>query len=473
MPDGQHLATVTVGEETPAASTLDHSIGRLVDNPQRTPNLWEFDLEGRGRQLTFFTGGSVRWPTVAGKSGDIAFEYGSDIWLLKKGKEKPAKLQLYVASDEKETTLRREKLNSGVTEAEPSPDGKTFAFGLHGDIWSVPIDRPKGAAGRGADIAKRLTDWVGEDSDFSWSPDGKQLYFTSDREFTTRIYELELATGKTQSLWNREENVAGLKISPDSKQLGFWAAGKEGGLYVMDLASRETRRVVKVPGPQWRGVGGGDFAWSPDMRWIAYTYRGESRAWNIWIVPAAGGSPVNVTRLYAQHSQPAWSPDGKYLFFQSNRDGDGLYALPLTQEVIRTSDTDIQFQKPTNSVRVEIEFTDTSRRIRKIASQNPESDLSITAEGVILFVSGGDLWSVTYDGKETKRLTTGGGKAQLRIAKDGKKSLLYRARRAVHDGSGKQKLRKSHLHGRLGAGYAHRTPGGVHAVLALLPARFL
>ena len=423
LPDSQHLVTVTVGEETPSVSTLKETIPRIEDNPLRTPNLWVFDLEGHGKPLTSFSGGAVRCPAVAARTGDIAFEYGPDLWLLKEGNKQPGKMSIYVASDEKQTTRRREKLTTGVDEAEPSPDGKTFAFGLHGDIWTVAIDKPKGVAGRSAEFAKRLTDWVGDDSDFSWSPDGKKLYFTSDREFNTRLYELELETLKATSLWNRDQDITGLHVSPDGKQLGFWVSGKDGGLHVLTLGKPEVRQIVKVPGPQWHGVGGGEYAWSPDMKWIAYTYRGASRAWNIWIVPAEGGQPVNVTHLYAHHSLPSWSPDGKYLFFQSNRDGDGLYVLPLTSELVRTTDTDLKFEKSTNAVAVKIDFTNLSRRIRKVTSQSPQADLTITPEGLILFVSDGDVWSVTYDGKETKRLTTGGGKAQLRIAKDGKKAF--------------------------------------------------
>lgn len=428
LPDNKHVLTVTIGEETPSSGKLDDMIPRLVDNPARTPNLWIFDLEGQGEQLTSFTGGSVRCPTIAAQSGDIAFEYGQDLWLLPKGRKKSEKVKLYVAADEKQTTRRREKLISGVTEAEPSPDGKTFAFGLHGDIWTVLIDKPKGVAGRSAEFARRLTDWVGDDSDFSWSRDGKKLYFTSDREFNTRLYELDLESVKAKSLWSRNEDITGLHISPDGKQLGFWVSGREGGLHVMNIDDGPPRRVVKVPGPQWRGVGGGEYAWSPDMKWIAYTQRGESHAWNIWIVPEKGGEPINVTRLYAEHSEPAWSPDGKYLFFQSNREGEGLYALPLTKELIRTADTDIKFEKTTNTVKVEIEFEDISRRIRKVASQSPQADLTITTEGLILFVSENDIWSVSYDGKETKRLTTGGGKSQLRVSKDAKKAYY------IHNG---------------------------------------
>jgi Tol biopolymer transport system component/C-terminal processing protease CtpA/Prc len=427
LPDGKHLVTVTIGEETPSASSIDKTIAKVVDNPKRTPNLWVFDLQGQGKQLTTFTGGSVRCPSVGSKTGDIAFEYGPDLWLLREGKTKPNKIKLFVASDEKQTSRRREKLTSGVAEAEPSPDGKTFAFGLRGDIWSVLIDKPKGVAGRGSEFARRLTDWVGDDSDFSWSLDGKKLYFTSDRQFNTRLYQLDLESLEVTSLWDRSEDVTGLRVSPDGKQLGFWVSGKEGGLHVMPIEGGEPQRIVKVPGPQWRGIGGGEYAWSPDMKWIAYTYRGESRAWNIWIVPAEGGEPINVTHLYANHALPTWSPDGKYLFFQSNRDGEGLYLLPLTSEPIRRDDTDIKFEKPTNTVSVKIEFENISRRIRKVTSQSPSADLAITPEGLILFISENDIWSVTYDGKETKRLTTGGGKSQLRLAKDGRKAFYIQS----------------------------------------------
>ncbi len=424
LPDGKIL-TVTIGERTPSTTRLGETISPIADNPLRTPNLWVFDTNGVARQLTIFTGGSVRWPSVARKSGDITFEYGPDIYVLRAGSKEPRPVSLFAMADEKLTARRREKLTTGAGEAEPSPDGKTFAFGLHGDIWTVGVEKPKGIAGRGSEYATRLTEWAGEDSDFSWSKDGRKLYFTSDRDFYTRLYELDVKTRQVTPLWQRDSDVERMKLSPDGKQLGFWVTGPDGGLYTLALSNKSVQRIVSIPGPQWRGQGGGDYEWSPDMNWICYAYRGESKAYNLWLAPANGGTePRNITRLYAHHSQPAWSPDGKYLFFQSDRDGSGLYALPLTREDVRVSDIDFKFVKPTNGVTVQIEFDDIQRRIRKVTSQSPSADLQVTSDGLIVFISEGDVWSVGYDGKEPKRVTSGGGKSQLRVSKDGRTAFF-------------------------------------------------
>ncbi|HOK54541.1 MAG TPA: S41 family peptidase, partial [Armatimonadota bacterium] len=425
-PDGKAIIHVTVGEKTPSAVNLNARGSKYVDTPLMTPNLWMHRLDGKSKQLTFFTGGSVRFPTVAAKTGDIVFEYETDLWMLKAGSTKPEKITLFASEDETQNSRRHEILKSGVTEAEPSPDGKYFAFGIRGDIWSILIDKPKGVAAKQAEIAKRLTDWAGDDSDFIWSKDGKHLYFTSDRQFNTRLYELDVETLDVKSLWDRPEDVSKLRLSPDGKELAFWVTGPEGGLYSLSVENGGYQRLVRLPGIHTYWHGGGDFAWSPDMQWIAYTFGEENGAWNVWIKPTAGGEAVNVTRLNAYHSQPVWSPDGKYLFFQSDRDGNGLYVIPLTVEPARTLETDIKFEKPKDPVEVVIDFDDISRRVRKLSSQAPQSDLTITSEGKILLISGGDIWSISYDGKDSKRLTSGGNCSALRASADGKKGYLIR-----------------------------------------------
>jgi tricorn protease len=419
LPDGKRIVAVSIGEQTPATTNLNATVAKIKDNPDRTPNLWFIEPDGKRTRWSNFSGGAVRWPSVASKSADVAFEYDNNLWLLKNKSAQPQKLALYVSVDTKQTTRRGETLSKDVTEAEPSPDGKLFAFGLRGDIWTIPMEKSKGPDARNSEFARRLTDWAGDDSDFTWSADGKKLYFTSDREFNVRLYEMELETLKVTPLWKRNEDITRTHLSPDGKQMAFWVAGADGGLYVLDLKTKEAKKVVSLPAPQWNGIGGGDYSWSPDSQWLCYSAEAGNRSWNLFIVPAKGGEAVNVTKLNAYHSDPAWSPDGKYIFFRSTRDGNGLYALPLQKEEARLDDAELKFEKPPGDVKVKIDFADISRRIRRVATQYPDGEVTFTSKGLILFLSERDIWSLTYDGKTTKRLTTGGNKSALRLSKDG------------------------------------------------------
>jgi tricorn protease len=427
LPDGRTLLTVTIGEKTPDSPRLGERLPVFQDNARRTPNLWTIDRNGRKRQLTQFVGGAVRFPTVAANTGDIAFEYEGHLYLLKAGQRQPQKLSFVAAQDDAQTTRQRELLASGVEEAEPSPDGKQYAFRIRGDIWLIDIEKPKAPPDkRNAEFARQLTDWVGDDSDFVWAKDGKTLYFTSDRNYHQQLYALDIATLQVKRLFDRPADVSRLKLSPDGKQLGFWVSGSDGGLFVLNLETGEAKKVLHEPGTHWYGLGGGDFAWSPDMRWLCVQRRAPYGAWNLWILPADGsGEPVNITRQNAFHNQPAWSADGKYLYFFSTRAGNALYAIPLTRETARRDDKDIQFEKPQDDqpLEVRIDFEDIDRRIRRWNAQPPQGDLTAASDGKIYFLSEGDLWQVSYDGSESKRLTAGGGHGALRVSADAK--LLY------------------------------------------------
>ena len=425
MPDGKKLLTVTTAESTPSSSKLNEKFTKLTDNSKRTPNLWLFGLDGNREQLTQLTGDAVRYPSVA-KNGDIAFEYKDGIWLLSKGANEPKPVNFLVLSDTKRNLHRYERITSGVTEAEPSPDGKYMAFGLRGDIWLVRSAKPKGREKDLVERARRLTKWAGDDSDFSWSQDGKKIYFTSDREGNNRIYEVTIATREIRPFWKRQEDVTRLRMGPDGKFLFCWVAGPEGGLYRIDLKDSKVKRIIKVPGTHSRGHGGIDYEWSPDRKWIAFTKRSGSGWYNIWITPFEGGKEFNITKLNALHSNQTWSPDGRYLFFQSNRDGEGLYAVALREEDHREND-DLKFEKPKDKLDIKIDFDNIHRRIRKVSTQNPDADLNIMDDGRIFFLSDGNVWRLNYDGSESKKVTDNGGHAAFRVLRKRNESTVMKS----------------------------------------------
>jgi len=82
--------------------------------------------------------------------------------------------------------------------------------------------------------------------------------------------------------------------------------------------------------------------WSPDGKSIAFISNMSGRN-NLWLVPAEGGWPVQLTVSDQRESSPAWSPDGKWIAYQSDYDGDEQWDIflvsPKTGKVVNLTQT--------------------------------------------------------------------------------------------------------------------------------------
>jgi dipeptidyl aminopeptidase/acylaminoacyl peptidase len=82
--------------------------------------------------------------------------------------------------------------------------------------------------------------------------------------------------------------------------------------------------------------------WSPDGKTVAFISNMSGRN-NIWLVPAEGGFPVQLTVSDQRQSAPTWSPDGKWIAYQSDYDGDEQWDIflvsPKTGKVVNLTQT--------------------------------------------------------------------------------------------------------------------------------------
>jgi tricorn protease len=218
--------------------------------------------------------------------------------------------------------------------AEPSlsADGRQIAFVSGGDIWEVQ------ASGGVAHLL--VTDAATEGRPL-YSPDGMKLAFTSTRGGNANIYILDLASGVTTRVTYAESNEELDAWSADGKWL-YFASG------VNDVGRQPDIFRIAATGGTPLEVSREQYlsefqaAPSPDGASIALMARGLSNGqwWRnghshideteIWIKPVAeGGAYRRLLSDEAKHAWPMWSPDGRTLFFMSDKSGaENIWRMP-------------------------------------------------------------------------------------------------------------------------------------------------
>ena len=214
-----------------------------------------------------------------------------------------------------------------------SPDGGEIAFVSGGDIWTVPTSGGE---------ARLLVSHPASESRPLYAPDGRTLAFVSNRTGDGDIYLVTLATGASRQLtfddgierldgWSRDGTW--IYFSSTSRDIAgmndLFRVRAEGGTAMTVSADRYTSEFFAAP--------------SPDGTRIAFAARGNSAAqwWRngrshldeseIWLLHD-GASPryEKLTERGAKQMWPMWMPDGKSLYFVSDRSGaQNLWSLTL------------------------------------------------------------------------------------------------------------------------------------------------
>jgi Tol biopolymer transport system component len=146
-----------------------------------------------------------------------------------------------------------------------------------------------------------------------WSPDGRTIYFgrylvSADGSGARRLPYIPLT-----AVWSPDgRRIAFVRGLPVPTQSG--PTGRNREIYVMNADGSGSRRLTH------NRAYDGEPAWSPDGRKIAFqsTRKGNTE---IYVMNADGSGKRNLTRHPAQDGRPSWSPDGRRIAFVSDRDG--------------------------------------------------------------------------------------------------------------------------------------------------------
>ncbi len=197
-----------------------------------------------------------------------------------------------------------------ASDVQISPDAGTVAYVRYsmsimrdrreGRLWLVNADGSK---------HRKLTSTDQSESSPRWSPDGTRIAFVSGSAEGSEIYVYWVETGQIARLTQLERSPGGIAWSPDGNQIAFT-------MLVPEARPVLAAMPVRPAGAEWadppivetrvRHEADGSGVIEPGFR-------------HIFVIPADGGSPRQITEGDFQHGAPVWNIDGQAILFSANR----------------------------------------------------------------------------------------------------------------------------------------------------------
>lgn len=413
-------------------------------------NIYKYNTNTKEtKQLTNHSDFDCMWPS--GSNGQVIYEVGGYLYKLNLESGKEEKVSVTINFDNPNILPYYKNVRDFIQSFELSPTAKRALFSARGDIFSVPAEN-------GPTINLTNTQGVREIYP-RWSPDGKYISYYSDVSGEYEIYLLEnkagakakqLTSGSTAWKYDSE-------WSPNSKYLCYFDRSLQ--LKLVDVETGNTTVITQADRNEIRS-----YSFSPDSKWITYDKEGENGLGAVWVYNLESAQNMQLTNDLFNDASPAFSTDGKYIYFVSDRDfnlnfstfefdylynkSTRIYAIALKSdepklfkekndlEPIKTAEKPKEEskkdskskkeEKPAETVanNVIIDFENINSRISVLPMPSGNYRSVLAIEGGILYQSEGSLRKFNIEDKKDEEVLDKA--SQVVISADGK-MVLYRS----------------------------------------------
>lgn len=303
------------GDETATPLTEDHARNPIfmderiyfLSDRAGASNLWSMDPKGQNvRQHTRFQGVGVQ--EASGHGGQVVLRVGPNLWLWKRGTE-PRPIDVRLVTDLEQVRLRHgEDVWTYLDGAALDGTGKRVVLGVRGGAKVVPT-----GLGRTVDLAQPETGRLRE-VQFLGTQGDSLVAFGDGGTGEMNVFVLSaLGTEPPERITDYGPGFRSqLTPSPDGRKVAF--ATRDNTLDLMDL-ERDVTIVVD------RSQHGSffDLAWSADSRWLAYVGNESNDMTTVRLFDTKTGKKGPVTSDRTPSRDPAFGPEGKVLYFLTDR----------------------------------------------------------------------------------------------------------------------------------------------------------
>jgi tricorn protease len=336
-------------------------------------NLYAYDTaKGTTTQLTTNKVWDARWPSSDNQSR-IVYELNGELQIFDVKSKKITPISITVPDDALNRRPSRVNVSNLIFSYSLSPKGERALFEARGDIFTAPIEK--------GPVRNLTASSNAHDKLPRWSPDGSRIAFISDKTGEEEVWVVAQDGSKPA-----EQLTSGGKAmryapewSPDGKYIAF--GDKDGKVWVLTIADKKLAQVADSKRGQVQ-----DYTWSPRGNYLAFSMQDDNGQPSVYVWSSKDNQLRRVTSGTFGEFNPAWDPQGNYLFYLSVREfaplisnaefnyatnkNAGLFALALRR------DTKHPFPPESDEVTI------TKEGEPKKEEPKPAADLLIDFDGI-------------------------------------------------------------------------------------------